>query len=55
MEDFLEELQTLLNKYSIDNLCNTPDFILAKYLYDTILSYKDTMTRNIVWQDWGID
>ena len=28
-EAFSQELQQLLNKYSLDTICNTPDFILV--------------------------
>ena len=32
MNDFKKELTSLINKYSIENNSNTPDFILARYL-----------------------
>jgi hypothetical protein len=38
LNEFSKELTSLLNRYSIDNLTNTPDFILSeaiqKYIYD---------------------
>lgn len=30
--EFKRELASLLNRYSIDNDCETPDFILADYI-----------------------
>lgn len=39
-EEFTKELKALLNKYSFDNLANTPDFILAEYLLDCFLIYR---------------
>jgi hypothetical protein len=32
MEDFRKALETLINKYSLENNSNTPDWILAEYL-----------------------
>ena len=31
-ESFADELETLINRYSMENGSNTPDFILAHYL-----------------------
>ncbi len=31
-DNFKRDLASLLNKYSIDNDCETPDFILAAYI-----------------------
>ena len=38
--DFKSELTGLINKYSIDNKTNTPDFILAKYVQCCIDAYE---------------
>jgi hypothetical protein len=32
MGSFEQELQQLINKYSLENASNTPDFILAQFL-----------------------
>lgn len=37
-DDFVKELIALLNKYSIDNVLHTPDFILASYLSDCLFN-----------------
>jgi hypothetical protein len=37
---FLKELEQLLNRHSIDNDCNTPDFVLAEYLIDCLNAYR---------------
>jgi hypothetical protein len=34
MESFVKELEQLINKYSMENLSDTPDFILAQHLLD---------------------
>ena len=36
MNTFREELEALLNKYSLESGSNTPDFILARYLESCI-------------------
>ena len=35
-----KELQQLLNKEGIDNLLNTPDYILAQYLMDCLVAFQ---------------
>lgn len=39
MIKFDKELTTLLNKYSVDNDTNTPDFILSRYLLDCLFGF----------------
>ena len=36
---FEKELQTLINRHSAENSCNTPDFILAKYMSDCLQAF----------------
>jgi hypothetical protein len=43
MYDFRRELATLLNRYSFDNEVNTPDYILAEYVFQSILNYKEAI------------
>jgi hypothetical protein len=43
---FREELEHLINKYSLENGSNTPDFVLAEYLTQCLLNYNNAvMTR----------
>ena len=48
-----KELITLLNTHSTDNECNTPDFILAKYLIGCLNNYKEATNKNIEWHKEG--
>ena len=41
MENFEKELEILINKYSIDNYYNTPDFILAKYMVESLKPLRE--------------
>jgi len=48
-EDYLKlrkDLESLLNRYSIDNFTNTPDFILADFLLDSIKSWISITHNN---------
>lgn len=37
---FREELETLINRECMENGSNTPDFILARYLMDCLLTFE---------------
>ena len=43
MKQLLKEIEELINKYSLDNESNTPDFIFAKFLLKVINAYMETM------------
>jgi hypothetical protein len=45
MGNFLDELTTLLNRYSRENQSNTPDFILASYLMRCLYAYEEAVTQ----------
>ena len=50
---FEQELEELLNKHGWDTKCDTPDFILAKYIINTLNNYKDAIQADIDWHsDW---
>jgi hypothetical protein len=46
---FAGELTKLLNKYSVDNALNTPDFILANHVVRCLMVYKATKEENDHW------
>ena len=47
--DFQRELEGLINKYSMENESNTPDFILAGFLYDCLGIFNKTTKLR---EDW---
>lgn len=47
--DFEKDLTVLINKYSFDTHCNTPDFILAELLASIMFSFGATMRTREVW------
>lgn len=49
---FLSELTELINKYSKENESNTPDFILANYICDCLLSYSKAIESRDRWYNF---
>ncbi len=47
--DFLKELEWLINKYSMENGSNTPDFILAEYMFSCLQAFNSTVDRRDTW------
>ena len=47
--DFIRELALLINKYSMENDSNTPDFILAEHLYDCLMNFNFRVKRRDKW------
>lgn len=41
--EFRDDLQKLINKHSIENDSNTPDFVLAQYLIDCLRNWNYTI------------
>ena len=39
MDNFQKELSVLINKYCLDSEANTPDFVLANFLYSCVQNY----------------
>jgi hypothetical protein len=48
-ERFIEELTSLLNKYSKEDDSNTPDFILATYLKNCLSAFNRATNRRTKW------
>lgn len=46
---FRIELEKLINRFSIENGPDTPDFILADYLMDCLKAFELTSNRRSVW------
>lgn len=49
MRTFEEELTELINKYSLETLSNTPDFILCFYLKDCLVAFNNAQQRRKEW------
>lgn len=47
--EFRNELKHLLNKYSVENASDTPDFILADYLISCLNSYNEVIKTRTRW------
>lgn len=46
---FKLELAALLNRHSCENGSNTPDFILAEYLFDCLMSFEASIRQREQW------
>jgi len=49
LEDFESELTHLINCHSLENLSNTPDFILARYLMECMRNFNITTNDRNTW------
>lgn len=47
--EFEKELKSLVNRYSIENASNTPDYILAQYLVDCLAVYAAAVQKRETW------
>lgn len=52
-ESFVKELEELINRHSLETGCDTPDFILAKYLEKCLYNYMETVNARDKW--FGVD
>jgi hypothetical protein len=51
-----DDLASVLNKYSVENESDTPDFILAKYLCSCLDAWNEAVTARDKWwnfKPWG--
>lgn len=48
-ESFESELESLINRHSMENGSNTPDFILAQYLSVCLSAFNVTVQRRETW------
>lgn len=46
---FITELQQLINKHSLENGSNTPDFILASYMFNCLQNFQLASNRREEW------
>lgn len=47
--DFRRELQDLINKHSMENDSNTPDFLLAEYIEGCMNTFAKVMKARDAW------
>jgi hypothetical protein len=50
-KEFERDLEALINKHSIENECNTPDFIIARFMTDAYYSFVKAVNRRESWYD----
>ena len=52
-KSFQKDLETLINRHSMENGSDTPDFILAEYLCDCLASFEVASCRRERWYGRG--
>lgn len=48
---FEDELVALINRYCVENVSNTPDFILAEYVQNALNAFNHAVKLREVWYD----
>ena len=49
MDNFRKDLEALINRNSMENASNTPDFILAEYLSACLLAFDSAIQQRETW------
>ena len=49
MDNFRKELSELINRNSMENASNTPDFILAEYISACLLAFDTAIQQRETW------
>jgi len=49
---FLKELEELINRHSMENNSDTPDFLLAEYLCACLTAYNKATRRRDGWYNF---
>jgi len=49
MKEFQKELEGLLNRHSIENKCDVPDFLLAEMVVGFIISIGPQIKKTLDW------
>lgn len=47
---FEQELQSLINRYSAENVSGTPDFILAEFMLNVLKEFNATVVKRADWR-----
>lgn len=49
MSEFRKELEHLINRHSMENGSNTPDYLLAEYLFDCLRAFDNAVRQRDSW------
>lgn len=48
-KELRKELRSFVNRYNLENGSDTPDYILANYLYDCLQAFDDATKARTEW------
>lgn len=51
--EFQKELETLINRHSKENESDTPDFILAQYIQNSLYAFTTAIVQREKWYNRG--
>ena len=49
MSEFVKELESCINRHSMENASNTPDFILAMFLENCLRAWNEAVQQRETW------
>lgn len=49
MTEFQKELEHLINRFSVENASNTPDFILARFMAECLTAFNKAVHERARW------
>ena len=49
---FLDALETLINRYSLENESDTPDYILAEYVANCLTTFSEAVRERDAWHSF---
>jgi hypothetical protein len=52
MATFKQELEELINKHSVENVSDTPDFVLASFLTACLDAFNGVTVERDRWHGW---
>lgn len=52
-EEFVQEVASVINRHSQEKYSNTPDFVLAAYLYECLVAFETAIYSRDRWYGRG--
>ena len=52
-KQIIKEFSEIINKHSLENESDTPDFILAEYLYNCLIVVDNIILKREIWYRKG--
>jgi hypothetical protein len=53
--EFVRDLESLINRHSMENASGTPDFILAQYLESCLIAFDTAIKQRARWRGESVE